>query len=260
MTDAVRYELVDGAAWLTLDRPNAGNALDAPTVQELFRAVVRARSEHARVIVLRAAGRLFSAGGDIAAFADAPDVEQYVDDMADGLHRLVSELARTDAVVVAVVQGVAAGAGTPLAAAADIVLAGRSARFTLGYTKIGFSVDGGSSLLTASLGLHRALHLALLNPLLTAEEAMAAGLVAQVHDDDALPAAVDRVVAQLLAGSATAQAATKRLLRATALPAPESAMRAEALSVRQTASGPDGREGVRAFLAKRAPAFGQPAD
>jgi 2-(1,2-epoxy-1,2-dihydrophenyl)acetyl-CoA isomerase len=156
------------------------------------------------------------------------------------------------------VQGVAAGAAVPLAAAADIVLAGRSARFTLGYTKIGFSVDGGSSLLTSSLGLHRALHLALLNPVLSAEQAQAVGLVAQVHDDGALDAAVDEVVRQLLAGSATAQAATKRLIRTAAQAAPETALRAETLAVRTAAGSPDGREGVAAFLAKRPPSFGPP--
>ncbi len=92
----------------------------------------------------------------------------------------------------------AAGAGVPLAAAADVVLAGASARFTLAYTKIGLSPDGGSSLLTAPLGLHRALHLALLNPVLTAQQAQAAGLVAEVHPDDELDAAVDLVVTQLM--------------------------------------------------------------
>ena len=96
-----------------------------------------------------------------------------------------------DAVVVSAVHGTAASAGVPLAAAADVVLAGASAQFTLAYTKIGLSPDGGSSLLTASLGLHRTLHLALLNPVLTAKQAQSAGLVAEVHPDDELDVAVD---------------------------------------------------------------------
>jgi 2-(1,2-epoxy-1,2-dihydrophenyl)acetyl-CoA isomerase len=149
----------------------------------------------------------------------------------------------------------AAGAGFPLAAAADVVLAGRSARFTLGYTRIGFSVDGGTSLLVHSLGLHRALRLALLNDVLTAEELYAAGLLARVVDDEDLPATVEQVVAQLASGPAAAQAATKRLLRTAAEEAPESALRAEALSIRERAAEPDGREGVRAFLEKRSPRF-----
>jgi 2-(1,2-epoxy-1,2-dihydrophenyl)acetyl-CoA isomerase len=142
-----------------------------------------------------------------------------------------------------------------LAAAADVVLAGESARFTLAYTKLGLSPDGGSSLLTASLGLHRALHLALLNPVLSAEQAQAAGLVAEVHPDADLEAAADRVLAQLLAGSRTAQVAAKRLLREVAVPWAEGALRRETLSIRACADGADGREGVDAFVAKRPPAF-----
>lgn len=256
---AVRYELRDGAAWLTLDRPSRANALDLVVADALLAAIRRAHADRVGVIVLRSEGRFFTAGGDVQAFAAQPDLAAYVDDMAEALHRVVSELTRSPAIVVAAVQGVAAGAGTPLAAAADIVLAARSACFTLGYTKIGFSVDGGSSLLTATLGLHRALHLALLNPTLTAEEAQAAGLVASVHEDEDLDAAVEAVVQRLVAGSAPAQAATKRLLRGAALPTPEAALRAESLAVRAAAAGPDGREGVDAFVAKRRPVFGRDA-
>ena len=215
---AVGYALEGGAAHLTLTAPDRGNPLDQAMADELFAAVRRARADDARVVVLRSQGRSFSVGGDVGAFASAEPREEMVDDLAETLHRTISELHRMDAVVVAVVQGMAAGAGVPLAAAADVVLAGASARFTLAYTRIGFSPDGGSSLLTASLGLHRALHLALLNPVLSATDAQAAGLVAEVHPDDELDAAADRVVAQLLAGSRTAQVAAKRLLREVALP------------------------------------------
>jgi 2-(1,2-epoxy-1,2-dihydrophenyl)acetyl-CoA isomerase len=252
---AIRYELDGGAARITLAAPDRGNSLDPGTAEELQEAVRRARHDDARVVVLRGEGRTFSVGGDVGSFAAADDRERLIDDLAETLHRTISDLHRMDAVVVSVVQGVAAGAGVPLAAAADIVLAGASARFTLAYTKLGLSPDGGSSLLTASLGLHRALHLALLNPVLSAEQAQAAGLVAEVHPDDDLEAAADRVLAQLLAGSRTAQVAAKRLLREVAVPWAEGALRRETLSIRACADGADGREGVDAFVAKRPPAF-----
>lgn len=251
----VGYAFDGGAARITLDVPDRGNPLDPQMAADLLRAVRRARADDARVVVLRGAGRAFSFGGDVGAFAAAEDPEQLVDDLAETLHRTVSDLHRMDAVVVSVVQGMAAGAGVPLAAAADLVLAGTSARFTLAYTKIGLSPDGGSSLLTASLGLHRALHLALLNPVLTAEQAHTAGLVAEVHPDEELDAAVEGVVARLLAGSRTAQVAAKRLLRDVALPGSEGALRRETLAIRSSAAGPDGREGVAAFVAKRPPQF-----
>ena len=194
-------------------------------------------------------------GGDVSAFAGAADVEQLVDDLAETLHRVVSELQRMNAVVVSAVPGMAAGAGVPLAAAADLVIAASSARFTLAYTKLGFSPDGGSSLLTASVGLHRALRLALLNPVLSAAGAQAAGLVAEVCPDEELESTVDRVVLTLRSGSRDAQVAAKRLLREAAVPSAEVALRRETLSIRARAASADGRERVAAFLEKRSPAF-----
>jgi 2-(1,2-epoxy-1,2-dihydrophenyl)acetyl-CoA isomerase len=251
----VDYAHHDRVARISLADGNRGNPLNQATVDELARAVRQARADDVHVVVLSAQGRAFSVGGDVSAFAAAEDTEQMVDDLAESLHRVVSDLHRMDAVVVSVVQGTAAGAGVPLAAAADLVVAAASARFTLAYTKIGFSPDGGSSLLTASIGLHRALQLALLNPVVSADEARAMGLVAQVHPDEALPAAVEEVVSLLLSGSRTAQVAAKRLLRETATPGAEAALRRETLSIRARAASPDGREGVAAFLEKRAPRF-----
>lgn len=251
----VAYEQRERVARIRLMNGDRGNPLDQAAVDELARAVRRARADDVHVVVLSAEGRAFSVGGDVSAFAAAEDTEQMVDDLAESLHRVVSDLHRMDAVVVSVVQGTAAGAGVSLATAADLVIAAASARFTLAYTKIGFSPDGGSSLLTASIGLHRALHLALLNPVVTADEARAMGLVTQVHPDDELDAAVEDVVGVLRSGSRTAQVAAKRLLREVATPGAEAALRRETLAIRARAASPDGREGVAAFLEKRAPGF-----
>ncbi len=252
----VDYSFDSGVATLTLTEGDRGNPIHLVSVADLHAAVRRAQREPAHVIVLRSTGRFFSVGGDLAAFADAEDPAVLIDDLADALHRVVAELQRCPAVVVSVVQGVAAGAGFPLAAAADVVVAARSAAFTLGYTKVGLTPDGGSSLLVHSLGLHRTLRLALLNDLITAEEAHAAGLVARVADDEELESVVEKVVATLRDGPATAFAETKRLLRETADAAPERALRAETASIRARIAEPDGREGVQAFLEKRPARFG----
>jgi len=252
---SVTYRQEDGVAQVRLSGGDRGNALDQPTLDALARAVRQARADDVHVVVLSGEGRAFSVGGDVSAFAAAEDTEQAVEDLAEALHRVVSDLHRMDAIVVSVVHGTAAGAGVPLAAAADVVVAGSSARFTLAYTKIGFSPDGGTSLLPASLGLHRSLQLALLNPVLSADEAQALGLVAQVHPDDELDAAADEVVRSLRRGSRTAQVAAKRLLREAATPSAETALRRETLSIRERAASPDGREGVSAFLEKRPPVF-----
>lgn len=258
MTDAspIGYELRDGVAWITMADGDRGNPINPAWGEAMFAAVRRARADQARVVVLRATGRFFCVGGDVGSFGAAGDIGSLIDDLAESLHRIVSEIQRLDAVVVSAVQGFAAGAGFPLAAAADIVVAAESARFTLGYTKLGFSVDGGSSLLVHTLGLHRMLRLALLNDVLTAAEAQAAGLVARVVPDASLAEEVSSLADRLAAGPAAAQASVKRLLRDAVEPAPEQAMRRETLAIRRNAALPDGVEGVAAFLEKRAPVFG----
>lgn len=255
MTDLVRYEYDAGAARITLADGDRGNPINAEAVAQLFAAVRRADADGAWVIVLAAEGRFFSVGGDLAAMAGSEEMVGFIDDLADALHRVVSELIRSDAIVVSVVHGTAAGAGFPLAAAADVVLAADSAKFSLAYTKVGLSPDGGSSMLVHTLGLHRVLRLALLGDVVTAQDLYDAGLVARVVPAADLAEVADGVVAQLLAGSGAAQAAAKHLLRAEASPAPEVALRRELLAIREQAGHPHGREGVAAFLEKRAASF-----
>jgi 2-(1,2-epoxy-1,2-dihydrophenyl)acetyl-CoA isomerase len=252
---SLRYDLRDGAAWFTLCQPERGNPIDLTLARELRDAVARARADDVRVVVLDHEGKAFSVGGDISAMGAAADPSGFITELADTLHEGVLGLIELDAVVVSVVRGTAAGAGFPLAAAADVVLASDTARFTLAYTKIGLTPDGGSSLLTTTVGLHRALHWALLNPLLSAADLQAAGIVAQVHPADELDAAVSKVVAQLLAGSRDAQVAAKHLLRAKAAPDVKTALDNETAGIAVAAGSADGREGVRAFLDKRPAVF-----
>lgn len=257
MTDQtfVRYSYADGAARITLAEPDRGNPLHPGAGGQLLASVLRAKADGARVIVLAAEGRFFSVGGDLGGFAASDDPGPMILELAEAAHRIITELVRGDAIVVSAVQGVAAGIGFPLAAAADVVLAADTAKFSLAYTKVGLSPDGGGSLLVHTLGLHGVLRLALLGDLLTAQEAADAGLVARVVPADQLATVTDEVVAGLLAGSADALAATKRLVRDAAEPAPESALRKEAMSISRLAASADGQEGITAFLEKRAPRF-----
>jgi 2-(1,2-epoxy-1,2-dihydrophenyl)acetyl-CoA isomerase len=253
----VAYSLTGRVATIRLADPAGRNALNHDSLAALLDAVRQAASDEPSVVALRSRGDFFSVGGDLRAFAAADDLAAYVERAVALVNTAVLELLRLDAVVVAVVQGTAAGAGFPLAAAADVVVASESARFSLGYTRIGLSVDGGTSLLPASLGLHRALRLALLNDVITAQEAQAAGLVARVVPDDRLDPVADELIAGLAAGPRNALAATKRLLREAAQGDPEPALRREAVVVVEQASHADGAEGVGAFVAKRPPVFGE---
>ncbi|WP_183094204.1 enoyl-CoA hydratase/isomerase family protein [Nocardioides stalactiti] len=251
----VHYSFADGAARITMSAGDRGNPIEPVSTAQLHEAVLRAKADGARVIVLAAEGRFFSVGGDLSAFADADDPSALLLELAEGVHRVITELVRGDAIVVSVVQGTAAGGGSPLAAAADIVLAADTAKFSLAYAKVGLSPDCGGSLLVHTLGLHRLLRLALLGDLVTAQEAYDAGLVARVVPAEELAATVDQVVGSLIAGSPGAFAAAKRLVRDAAEPAPETALRREAQSISTLAGTPDGQEGIAAFLEKRSPRY-----
>jgi len=252
----VDYTRTDQIAHITLSRGDRGNPINKQLTRELRDAVATAHRDGTKVIVLASTGRFFSVGGDLSAFSSEPDLPAYVDDLADELHRTVIELIRSPAIVVSIVQGPAAGAGFPLAAAADIIIAGASATFILGYSKVGLSIDGGSCLLSETLGLHRTLRLALLNDTLSAAEAHAAGLVARVFDDAELHPEADKLIRRLASGPRGAHAAIKRLVRDTAEAAPERALRVETAAIRSLAGSSDGREGIRAFRDKRRPVFG----
>ncbi len=247
---------IDGpVARIDLAQPHRGSPLSLETVALLADAVGAAEAADCRIVVLSSTGRAFSVGGDIKSFAAAPDPGAYIDELASALHAVILRLHGLDAVVISVVKGVAAGAGFPLAAAADLVLASESATFTLAYNKIGLTPDGGSSLLTSTFGLHRTMYLALLNPLLTAAAAHQAGLVSAVHPDAEIDAELERVLGTLAAGSRSAQVATKRLLRHRATGDAARDLDIEKLTIAGAANSPDGREGVQAFLDKRAPEF-----
>jgi 2-(1,2-epoxy-1,2-dihydrophenyl)acetyl-CoA isomerase len=257
MASPIALDISGPIGTITLSDPDRGNSLDLAMGRALLAAIHDCDRAGVAVIALRAQGRFFCVGGDIAGFA-AEAEDNYFDDLTNVLHRCISRLARTDAIVLSVVSGPAAGAGLGIAAAADIVLAARSATFTFAYTRIGLTPDGGSTaVLPASIGLHRSLYLALLNPRLSAEQAYAAGLVAEVVDDDALAARAEELIAQLAAGPHAAQAATKHLLRQSMTHAPETQMELESLSIIRAAATADGTEGVAAFLEKRQPRFGR---
>lgn len=251
----VDYTFDGGAARITFVNGDRGNPVHVESCDQLRDAVLKAKADAARVIVLSAEGRFFSVGGALDGFATAEDPEALLLELAEGANRVVTELVRGDAIVISVVHGTAAGIGFPIAAAADIVLAADSAKFSLAYAKVGLSPDGGGSMLTHTLGLHRVLRLALLGDLLTAQEAYDAGLVARLIPSDQLVERSEEIVAGLLAGSTEALAATKRLVRDVAEPTPESRLRKEAESISRLVGSASGQEGIRAFLEKRAPRF-----
>ncbi len=182
----------DGAvAIVVLDRPAAGNAIDVATARALLEAAVEVSCDWSvRAVLIASDGRLFSAGGDLNGFASAADkVPELMSMETAYLRSAVARLAQTDKPLVVAVQGFAAGAGFSLAMLGDIVIAGHAAQFTLAYTGIGLTPDGGASwLLPRLVGLRKAQEMILMNTRLGADDALAAELVTRVVPDAELAA------------------------------------------------------------------------
>ncbi|OOK81556.1 enoyl-CoA hydratase/isomerase family protein [Mycobacterium kansasii] len=138
--EAIVLESSGPIARITLNRPDAANAMNDTLLRELADAAKRCDRGATRVVVLTGAGRFFSAGGDLRAMASSSSTPgDYVKAIADDLHRAISTFARMDAVLITAVNGVAAGAGFSLAVTGDLVLAAESASFTMAYTTAGLS-------------------------------------------------------------------------------------------------------------------------
>ncbi|WP_372791291.1 enoyl-CoA hydratase/isomerase family protein [Paraconexibacter sp.] len=253
----IRLDVTDGIATITLDQPDAGNAIGPDLARELRAAAEGlAERDDVRVVVLRSEGRFFCVGGDIQYFAGADAPEAALHALATDLHGALLALAALDAPVIARVHGAAAGAGMSLVCAADLAIGTPAASFTVAYTAIGLSPDGGSSWLLPRIVGHRvATELMLTNRRVKADEAKELGLLTEVVGDDELDARVAELAAKLAAGPRAAHGAVKRLLAASSRTAFADQLAAEADSISQLAGSPTGIEGAAAFLEKRPPAF-----
>ncbi len=211
----VRYSADGGVATLTLDRPEKLNALAAAMRDELLAGLERAAaSADVRVIAVRGAGRAFCAGGDLGAMValmeSGADAGPILERMAVGA-AVLRTIREADKPVVALVHGVAAGAGTGIACAADLVWAAPDARFFFSWGKLGLHPDWGASwTLARRVGAHTALQWCLAGEGVGADAALAAGLVTRVGPPEQWEAGL----ATLAEASPVATAALKHNLHA----------------------------------------------
>jgi len=248
----------DGVATLTLNRPDAYNALNLELGRELFHAVLELDEDPAvRCVVVTGAGKAFCAGGDVKDFADnLPRIGVLVKELTTYLHGAVSRLSRSDKPVIMAVNGVAAGGGFSFALSGDLVVAVESARFTMAYSKIAATPDGSSSyFLPRLIGLRRALELYLTNRVLSAREALEWGLVTRVVPDAELAPAVDALARALAQGPSKAFGAAKRLFHQSTWESLETQMELEAQAIAASGHTEDFANGVAAFASKRQPTF-----
>ncbi|MGN6781015.1 MAG: enoyl-CoA hydratase [Marmoricola sp.] len=244
----------EGVLTLRLNRPDHLNALTGPMVVRLVEHLQAASSrDDVRVVLVTGTGGAFSAGADLEG---ADPAAAYDASSVDGAARMVDAVLGCDKPVVCGLNGIAAGVGMSLALACDLVVGKESAALTLAFSRIGLMPDGGATAtVAASVGRARAMRMALLSEMLSAREALDAGLIARVLPDEEYDAGLAGLLRRLADGPPLAYAATKRAINAATLSdLPEAHARelsGQAVLLRTA----DVTEGMRAFLERRRPRF-----
>ncbi|HVN25398.1 MAG TPA: enoyl-CoA hydratase-related protein [Syntrophorhabdales bacterium] len=198
--DVVLETFADGVFTITLNRPEKKNAMSLELLKGLSESLARAEAQGAAVVVLRGAGKTFCAGGDILEFRQSERIDAQIDAMADYLHKGIQKIRHINAIVIAVVEGLAFGAGLSLSLACDLTVAETKAIMNMAYRRIGLSPDGGGSLFLSRLvGAKKFNELYLLSRNIEMQEAMELDLVNFVFDDAELDAKLATLVRDLKA-------------------------------------------------------------
>lgn len=253
MPDLLSSE-ADGVLTLTFNRPASFNAM-TDEMSDGFASAMEscAGRDEVRVVVITGAGDAFNAGADISG-ADAH--ERFDVRALDRANRMVRAVVSCPVPTVAAVNGIAAGVGCSIALAADLTVASSSASFLLAFARVGLMPDGGATaLVAASVGRARAMRMALLAEPLSAADALAAGLVADVVEPDSFDASVERLARRLASGPPLAFAATKKAINAATLLPLEDALERERTGQTVLLRTADVAEGMRAFSERRRPVF-----
>jgi 2-(1,2-epoxy-1,2-dihydrophenyl)acetyl-CoA isomerase len=265
MSNSLLLERDGVVATLTLNRPDALNTLDFSMMDALVAATSEvAADDTLRVVVIRAAGKHFMAGGDLRTFAGelghpGPQRDANFRAIIGRLHSAIELLHRMPHPVVARVHGAVAGFGLSLMNACDLVVASDDAYFASAYRNIALTPDGGGSwALPRLVGTRRAMEILLLGERFDAARALEIGLVNRVVTAAELDAEVQRVVRSLAEAPVLAMRNAKRLVRESLARSLSAQLDAEAVSFGACAATPDFVEGITAFLDKRPARFGKP--
>ncbi|MGI9275508.1 MAG: enoyl-CoA hydratase/isomerase family protein [Endozoicomonas sp.] len=243
---------------LTLNRPEAANAMDLQMMKDLLDAAIECEdNDNIRAVLLTGSGKMFTPGGDLGWLARNPDsVSTAIKQSTAFMNAAIARFVRMPKPLVTCINGHAAGAGIGLAVMGDYIVCAESARISPAFTAAGLSPDGGTSyFLPRLIGQRRAKELFLTNRSLTAEEALEWGLINAVAPDaEALKVAEDMAL-KLANGATRAYGTVKTLLNSSDGNSLETHLHQEISGIAGNAASADGREGIAAFMEKRRPEF-----
>ncbi len=262
MPDTILFDVTDGLAWITLNRPDAKNAIDDEMREALIAAIARVGSDETiRAAVLTAAGDMFCPGADLwsgrkEGQQDAPHPGRTRALMRQNSQRMIRMVLETEKPIVAAVNGTAAGMGAHLALACDLVLMAEEARLIEVFARRGIAVDaGGAYLLSRLLPIHRAKELVFFADDVSAADALRLGLCNRVVPRADLETAAREWGERLAKGPTFALGLSKRLLERAYRSDLETCFEEEAMAQSLVTQSEDTREGMRAFAERRKPAF-----
>jgi 2-(1,2-epoxy-1,2-dihydrophenyl)acetyl-CoA isomerase len=253
----IAYDVPEqGVARMTLNRPEHFNALNRAVTEEASEILSMFESdEELKVMILTGAGRSFCAGGDLAWLLEADDTLKKRD-IVERAGDLISLLDRMEKPLIAAVNGVAAGAGTALALACDMIIASDAARFAPNFVNIGAVPDSGASwYLPRAAGYHKAAELMLTGRLLKAQEALDMGIFNRVVPAEHLEEETLELARKIVKGPRQAIRSIKKMLKMSRFNSLESQLEVEASLQVPAWSNEEFAEGVKAFLEKRPPLF-----
>lgn len=248
----ITLEKLERRATLTLNRPQAMNAMDGVMMRELAECFEALQQEQEiQVLVIRGEGKVFSAGGDIKAMVD-PDKPLDIDEAMTYLTRIVKAYYQLPMLVIAAVHGASAGLGFSLTLGADIIVACENSKLAMNFIGIGLIPDGGGHFfMKERVGNVKAKQMIWEGKVLTATEAQEAGLIDYVAPEGTVFAMADQLVGKMLASPIVSMITTKKILHAQNLPQLERILEMEAEGQSAMRKTTDHVEGIHAFIEKK---------
>jgi 2-(1,2-epoxy-1,2-dihydrophenyl)acetyl-CoA isomerase len=258
--ETVNYERIENAAVITLNRPDALNALSLQLTADINAAIRKAVSEGVRAIVITGSGRAFCSGGDLREMQEIGKkegrIEAFLDEPLKALHDVILLIRETPVPFLAAVNGICAGAGTNIALACDIVVAAENASFNEAFVKIGLSPDcGGTFFLPRAVGEKLAAELFMTGETVSAERAAQFGMINRVVPADDLMTEALLMAKRLSAAPTGAIGRIKRMMNASFSNDLRRQLDLEAACQIESGRSIDFKEGVAAFFEKRPPNF-----